>query len=205
MRRIRVALVSPEIHRLGGTERSYAEAVERWGSRFDLTIYSMRVDGVETGDARVRKVVDLPGPHLGRYVAWFLANRARRWSDVRSGPPPDVVASPGVNCLDADVIRVHAMFGRYWGDAKGRLGAGVDLGGGWVRMMHRAAYANLIRILESRLYRGPATLAALSPTRCPRDRADVRPATGKRGCDPRRGRRRHVQDRQASGGTTGGT
>ncbi len=69
MRRIRVALVSPEIHRLGGTERSYAEAVERWGSRFDLTIYSMRVDGVETGDARVRKVVDLPGPHLGRYVA----------------------------------------------------------------------------------------------------------------------------------------
>lgn len=163
MRRIRVALVSPEIHRLGGTERSSAEAVERWGDRFDLTIYSMRVDGVDTRDARVRKVVDLPGPHLGRYIGWFLANRARRWTDVRSGPAPDVVASPGVNCLDADVVRIHVLFGRYWGDAKGRLGTGAGWMDGRARMWHRATYANLIRILESRLYRGSAVLAALTP------------------------------------------
>ena len=43
MTRPDIWLVTPAIHRHGGTERCVAEEAERWARRFDLRIYSMEV------------------------------------------------------------------------------------------------------------------------------------------------------------------
>ena len=46
MPRPSIWLVTPELHRRGGTERAVAEQVGRWRSRFDLRVYAMSVEDI---------------------------------------------------------------------------------------------------------------------------------------------------------------
>lgn len=159
MSKIRVALVTPELHRLGGTERSLVEQVERWRDRFQLTIVSSRTADVDAGDARAVHIPAGPGPHLLRYCWWFVGNSAvRRWRsrDV------DLVVSPGINCLDADAIGVHILFGKYWERVRVRLAQERKALRTMPAAVHRSAYAQLIRRLERRVYSGPALLWSMS-------------------------------------------
>ena len=111
MTRLRVWVTTPELHRRGGTERSVAEQVERWASRFDVCVYATHAHAVP--NVIVRKLPSVAGPHLAKYAWWFPANTATRAMDSRD-TRPDVTASPGVNSLSADAIGVHIVFGKYW-------------------------------------------------------------------------------------------
>lgn len=162
MRRLKVWVVTPELHRLGGTERCLAEQVERWKDRFDLRLYTMRTVGVDLRGVPVRRIPWLPGPHLFRYIWWFVSNSVvRAWDAYRLGVP-DIVRSPGINCPDSEAVSVHIVFGKYWEHV--RAGAMKDLFA-WplaLRAAHRIVYWALIRRLERRVYTGPATIWALS-------------------------------------------
>ena len=104
MRRLKVWVATPELHRRGGTERCLAEQMERWRERFDLRLYTMRVQDVDLRGTVVRWIPRLPGPHLFRYVWWFVANTlVRAWDAGRLGRP-DVVHSTGINSADASVM-----------------------------------------------------------------------------------------------------
>ena len=162
MGRFKVWVVTPELHRRGGTERCLAEQVERWRERFDLRLYTMRAYGVNLDGVAVRRIPWLPGPHLFRYTWWFVANVLVRAWDARRLGPPDVVHSTGINCPDAQAMSVHMIFGKYWEHA-GR-GATVDL---WrprfaLRAAHRLVFWVLIRLLEQPIYSGPATVWGIS-------------------------------------------
>src|SRR5437588_7345779 len=162
MGRLKVWVVTPELHRRGGTERCLAEQVERWKERFDLRLYTMRAYGVDLEGIAVRRIPWLPGPHLFRYLWWFLVNTLVRAWDARHLGPPDVVHSTGVNCPDVQAISVHIIFGKYWKHA-GR-GAISEL---WrprfaTRAAHRLVYWTLIRLLEKAVYSGPATVWTIS-------------------------------------------
>ena len=157
--RVRVAVVTPELHRSGGTERSLCEQVLRWRTEFDLHVVTQRVDGVDLTAEELVRVRRVPGPHLVGYIWWMLANRlARRTLSSHSGV--DVTMSPGVNALDADAIGVHIIFAKYWdhvgGTRAGRSSATL------LRVVHRMLFLALFRALERWVYEGPALLWTMS-------------------------------------------
>ena len=161
-RRLRVWVVTPELHRHGGTERCLAEQVERWRDRFDLRLYTMRAKGVDLTGIPARRIPWLPGPHLLRYLWWYIANTlVRRWDALRLGAP-DVVHSPGVNCPDADAVSVHIVFGKYWERVADAARRSLVHQRTAVRAAHRTIYWWLARRLERAVYSGPATIWALS-------------------------------------------
>jgi glycosyltransferase involved in cell wall biosynthesis len=161
-RRLRVWVVTPELHRHGGTERCLAEQLERWRNRFDLRLYTMRADGVDLTGIAVRRIPWLPGPHLFRWIWWYGANTLLRRLDARRLGRPDVVYSPGVNCPDADVMSVHIVFGKYWERVRANLLGDLRRPAQALKALHRVLYLSLVRWLEGRTYRGPASLATRS-------------------------------------------
>src|SRR5947209_6627675 len=92
---LRLAVISPFLDRLHGTERCIVEQLERLAvhDEMQIHIYSQRVEGLH-GVVRYRhsaspgrifwhKVPRLPGPHLFGYVSWFIANHLLRFWDSR--------------------------------------------------------------------------------------------------------------------------
>ncbi len=109
--RTAIAVVSPFLDKHHGTERCVAEQIERLALDYEVHIYSHRVEEMDLSSIVWHHVPALPGPHLFAYGWWFLANQLWRWWDRQfRGFNPALVYSPGVNCFDADVISVHAVF-----------------------------------------------------------------------------------------------
>lgn len=165
----RVWIVTPEIHRSGGTERSVAEQVERWREHFTIRLYTMLAEDVDLDHVSVRLIPRPPGPHLLRYLWWFIANHALRWWDRGRLDAPDVTYSPGINCLDADAISVHIVFGRYWERVREGGLRTLSRPREVLVGLHRILYWNLLQLLERWVYTGRATLWALSQE----DAADI--------------------------------
>jgi glycosyltransferase involved in cell wall biosynthesis len=172
---LRLAVVSPFVDRCHGTERALAELLERFAYKehCEIHLYAQRVEGLalaqpgvvcsqDSGAIIWHKVPSIPGPHFLQFVAWLFLNsicRARdRWVH---GLRFDLVVSPGINCLDVDVVIVHALFHRLR-----ELAREEDLDGarsGLLRRLHRRAYYALLAGLERRIYTDPkVSLAAVS-------------------------------------------
>jgi UDP-glucose:(heptosyl)LPS alpha-1,3-glucosyltransferase len=166
---VRIAVVSPFVDKKHGTERAVAELSEHLASGVGhvVHVYSHRVEDVEfsstkesknkKGSIYWREVSSFPGPHLIQFVAWYWRNRrARRKDQKDAGEKFDIVFSAGINCSDANVILVHAVFQRL-----AELQASE---GGWgLRSIHRRIYYGLLCRLERKLYSDPRiALAAVS-------------------------------------------
>ena len=162
MRQFTVWVVTPELHRRGGTERCLAEQVERWRERFDLRLYTMRVQDVDLRGIVVRRIPRLPGPHLFRYIWWFVANTLVRAWDTRRLRGPDVVHSTGINCADASVMSVHIVFAKYWRSIRSPVMRDLRRPHLAPRTIHRVVFWGLLRALERFIYRGPASIWAIS-------------------------------------------
>ena len=162
-------MVSPFLDRQHGTERVVLEQIQRLADRGDteIHIYAQQLadlPGVlkyapgkqQSGRIFWHKVPALPGPHLFGYLWWFLANQIWRWRDGRHrNLVYDVVYSPGINALDADVIAVHIVFHEFYRRIHEHLrlaGSGLE---SWPRLIHRRLYYRLIMALERRVYRRP--------------------------------------------------
>src|SRR5437899_5095880 len=123
---VRLAVVSPFVDRRHGTERALAELLDRLAhdEHCEIHLYSQRVEDLAlahpgvtrsqgSGSITWHKVRSIPGPHLLRFLAWlFLNSLSRAWDRWIHGLRFDLVLSPGINCLDADVVFVHALFHR---------------------------------------------------------------------------------------------
>ncbi len=172
---MRLAVVSPFVDRRHGTERALAELLERLASKehCEIHLYAQRVDGLavaqpgvpraqESGAIFWHKIPSVPGPHLLRFLAWlFLNSVSRAWDRWFQGLRFDLVVSPGINCLDADVVIVHALFHRL--QELAREEAHDSAKPGFLRKLHRRAYYSLLARLERRTYTNPAvSLVAVS-------------------------------------------
>jgi glycosyltransferase involved in cell wall biosynthesis len=159
MNRPRIAVVTPFLDKRHGTERRVAEFIARLGDEFDFWIYSARVEDVDLGRVVWRRIPELPGPGLAKYVFWFLANRLMRWWDARfAARRADLVYSPGVNCLDAQVVTVHIVFAEFLRHVAPELELRRHSPRAWPRLLHRRIYYRLIAALERRVYSNPRTL-----------------------------------------------
>lgn len=163
MSRRRIAVVSPFIDKRHGTERRVAELVSRLANEYEFHIYSMRVEDIDIERVVWHRVPPLRAPHLIAYMWWFLANHVTRWRDKRHGIIPDLVYSPGINCLDADVISVHIVFRELRRRAARALRLSQNPLAAWPRILHRRLYYRLIAALEPLVYGRPGLcLAAVS-------------------------------------------
>lgn len=157
-----------------GTERCVAEQVERLSKNYDIHLYCQMVEDIagvmrskrfaqrkqekendnNLTDVIWHKVPSIPGPHILRYLWWFLANHLYRWWDRKiKGLKYDLVYTPGINCLDADVIIVHHVFAEYFKCVKEGLSLKISNMRSWLRLIHRYMYYKLIIALEKIIYR----------------------------------------------------
>jgi len=167
---VRIAAISPFVDRQHGTERALAELLDRLSTqhRDTIDLYAQTVSDLNCGPYPAARASDsgkiiwhpvssFAAPHLIRFLGWLLLNRwTRRRHERVSHTIPDVVFSPGINALDADLILVHAVFHRI-----AELQQSRNIGG--LRGLHRRLYYALICSLERRVYGDPrVTLAAIS-------------------------------------------
>jgi len=167
---LRTTVISPSVDRRHGTERAVAELIERLAAKYgdEVELYAQRVNDVGNlrrpgedvcagGKICWHQVGQFPGPLLLGFRGWlWLSRRAQAREVQRSGKKPDVIFSPGVNALDADVILVHAVFHRLAELQTARDHAGL-------RGLHRRLYYAMLCKLERRIYGDPSvTLAAVS-------------------------------------------
>jgi UDP-glucose:(heptosyl)LPS alpha-1,3-glucosyltransferase len=172
---LRLAVVSPFVDRRHGTERALAELLERLARQqhCEIHLYAQRVESLalaqpggsgsqNSGAILWHRVPAMPGPHLFRFLAWFFLNSTRRaWDRWIHGVRFHLVLSPGINCLDADVVIVHAIFHRL--HEIGRDEQVDSAKPGFFRSLHRRAYYALLARLERRIYTDPkVSLAAVS-------------------------------------------
>lgn len=149
----RIAVVSPFLDKQHGTERCIAEQVERLAAEYEIHIYSMRVDDLDSGKFILHRIPRLPGPHLFHYLWWFAANQLWRWRDRHfRGMRFDLVYSPGINCFDADAIAVHMVFAAFRRQVEGELRLRNNSLRSWPHLIHRRLYYRLIEALEGRIY-----------------------------------------------------
>jgi glycosyltransferase involved in cell wall biosynthesis len=156
---LRIAVVSPFVDRRHGTERAVAELVERLARIHgcEVHLYAQSVEDLALDDPGAsclsgsgavfwHKVPSVPGPLLLQFVCWLFLNGFRRWGDrAFRGLRFDCVFSPGINCLDANVILVHAVFHRLVELQTQSVVSGV-------RGVHRRLYYRLLRSIERRVY-----------------------------------------------------
>ena len=157
-RRPRLAVVSPFVDKHHGTERYVAEWVSRLADQFEIHVYSQNVEGLDPSRISWHKISKLPGPHILNYLWWFTCNQLRRgWDTSFAARPYDLTFSPGINCLDADVISVHIVFAELLRRNSSAAASEKPSTFGSVRWLHRQLYYRLIALLEKRIYANPET------------------------------------------------
>ena len=150
----RLAVVSPFLDKQHGTERCVAEQVERLARDYEVHVYSTRVKDVDPAAIVWHRIPALFGPYLLAYCWWFLANHLWRWWDQHvRGIHFDLIYTPGINCIDADVIAVHILFSELHSQVKNEVKLGLNPVSSWPRLVHRRLYYLLIISLERFIYR----------------------------------------------------
>jgi glycosyltransferase involved in cell wall biosynthesis len=172
---LRIAVVSPFVDRRHGTERALAELLERLalGNQCEIHLYAQRVEDLSmvrpnsipaggSGAIVWHKVPAVPGPHLLQFLAWLALNSfCRCWDRWVHGMRCDLVLSPGINCLNADVVIVHVVFHRLRELAREETSESARPG--FLRAIHRRTYYAFLTALEKRTYSNPrVSIAAVS-------------------------------------------
>jgi glycosyltransferase involved in cell wall biosynthesis len=158
LRHKRIAVVSPFLDKQHGTERCVAEQLERLSGDYEFEIYSTRVEGVDLSRIHWHRIPGASGPQLFRYAWWFVANHLSRWWNLRfRNGRYDLLYSPGINCLDADIVAVHIVFAELYRWMKYPMSLRRNPLGSWPRLIHRRLYYHLLMVLERIVYKSKKT------------------------------------------------
>lgn len=174
-----IAVFSPTLHDLGGTERATLEYIRHWSRHRQVTVYARHVDAVLPDGV---DVVTVRLPERPQVVGWlmFLMWAVRKASALRQASEA-IIFSPGVNLLGADLTVAHIYYRdrslsadmRHVEDGIPELVAAeraVSL-----RRIHRDLYSALVRTAERVHYRRSRFVFAVSPPQ-----ADVMASDGVR-------------------------
>lgn len=171
----RIAVVSPFLDKSHGTERCICEQIEHLARDYgyEIHIYSRQVEDVEgaqiykpgrsggAGTIWWHRTPDMLPPYVIRYSWWFMINQLYRWWDTRvAGLSYDAVYTPGINCLDADIISVHIIFAEFHRLVRRELQLQRNPIRVWHRLIHSWVYHQMIMALEGLVYTKNTTVFA---------------------------------------------
>ena len=176
---MRLAVVSPFVDRRHGTERALAELLARLVGIYncEVHLYSQRLEDLafqsNPGFSRANlpgiywhKIPSIPGPQLFQFLFWFYCNRvSRKWDQLFRGASFDLVVSPGINCADADVVIIHALFHRLRELAADNSNDSSSTKQNLLRRLHRRLYYSLLARLENKIYSDPRVALATVSSR----------------------------------------
>ncbi len=163
-RSLRLAVVTPDLHRTGGTERGLAELVAHLARDHSLCLFANRWEPDGTPGICFHPVPAIPGPGLARFFSFYwAATRAVRATGRKEGRY-DIVYSPGPNCAQVEVCTAWFCQARQQELlASGRLRPRPVRISEWLRLLHRRVYAASVTRLERRFYRSPHLQRVVSP------------------------------------------
>ncbi|OGF67034.1 MAG: hypothetical protein A2Y62_10795 [Candidatus Fischerbacteria bacterium RBG_13_37_8] len=167
----RIAVVTHFLDKQHGTERCVSEQVERLSSFYEIHIYAQNVEDVvvqRAGKHQAQnitypstnqkpliwhKIPTLHMPYFIEYLWWFIGNHLWRWWDrIFKGLHYDLIYSPGVNCLDADVIIVFHVFSEFYKCIRKELQFFKNPVRMWPVFLHRILCYRLFIFLEKIVY-----------------------------------------------------
>ena len=167
---MRIAVVTAELHRTGGTERGTAEVVARLSREHQICLFAHRWDPDGSPNICFHRVPVMPWPGLLRFLSFYwMASRAVDRAARRHGGF-DVVYSPGPNCRQVEVCT--AWFCQARQDEllrSGKLRPAAGSVSDWLRLAHRKIYATAVTRLERAFYRSPRLRAVVSPAQALKD------------------------------------
>jgi len=167
---LRIAVVTPELHRRGGTERGTAEVVARLAEEHNICLFAHRWEPDTAPNVCFHHVPVVPWPGLLRFVSFYWAATLTVGRAERAHGGFDVVYSPGPNCRQAEVVT--AWFCQARQDEllrSGRLRPAAATLSDWLRLVHRRVYAAMVTPLERRFYRSPRLRRVVSPAQVLKD------------------------------------
>jgi glycosyltransferase involved in cell wall biosynthesis len=153
VRRLRMAVVTPELHRTGGTERANAEFVANFAREHQVCLYAH----VWTPDPGVNVcfhyVPVMPWPGIARYLSFFGAASLAVWLGERRHGAYDGIYSPGANCRQVSVSTAWFCQARQLdlfrsGQHRPRPASVMD----WLKLGHRWSYAWIVAGVERHFY-----------------------------------------------------
>ncbi len=161
---LRIAVVTPDLHRTGGTERGAAELVARLVREHQVCLFAnyWEPDGVR--NLCYHHVPVFPWPGLARFYSFYAAATRAVDAAARQHGGFDVIYSPGPNCAQVEVCtawfcqaRQHALL------ASGQLRPRPVTAREWLQLVHRRIYALLVTRLERAFYHSAALQRVVSP------------------------------------------
>jgi len=154
--RRRIAVVSPEMHRRGGTERGNAEVMARLARTHSICLFAHHWEPDDTPDICFHRVPVIPWPGLIRFLSfYFFATRAvRRAARAHGGFA--AVYSPGANCAEVQVSTAWFCQARQLdlfrsGKHRPPPATAID----WLKLWHRWTYAWCVAQVERAFYALP--------------------------------------------------
>lgn len=155
-RSLRLAVVTPELHRTGGTERANSEVVARLAREHQVCLYAHRWVPDETPNICFHPVPVIPWPGLVRFLSFFAsASLAVRAGEKRHGGY-DGIYSPGANCRQVQVSTAWFCQARQLqlfrsGDHRPAPASAMD----WLKLAHRWTTAATLAKVERMFYHSP--------------------------------------------------
>ncbi|MCL4524205.1 MAG: glycosyltransferase family 4 protein [Acidobacteria bacterium] len=167
---MRIAVVTQELHRSGGTERGTAEVVARLAQEHQICLFAHRWDRENNSNICFHRVPVMPWPGLLRFLSFYwMASRAVDTAARRHGGF-DVIYSPGPNCRQVEVCT--AWFCQARQDEllrSGKLRPAAGSVSDWLRLLHRKIYAATVTRLERKFYKSPKLRSVVSPAQVLKD------------------------------------
>jgi glycosyltransferase involved in cell wall biosynthesis len=161
---MRIAVVTPDLHRTGGTERGLAELVTRLAQSHSVCLFASHWQPDGTPHLCFHRVPAIPAPGLARFFSFYwAATRAVRAAERAEGRY-DTIYSPGPNCAQVEVCTAWFCQARQRELlASGRLRPRPARLADWLRLLHRRIYAAGVTRLERRFYTSPRLQRVVSP------------------------------------------
>ena len=163
---MKIAIVTPSVHRRGGTEKCLAWLVEDLSRACEVTLYVGDLADTDVSRVRVRRLPMIGRPRLLRYVTFLAANSLVFVSRRLLGRPAfDAVIATGGDCFFCDIVYAHFCCAAWSAMLKDRK---IVLPARTLRQrlrnLHYRAFLTLAAVVEPIIYhrRGLRATAAVS-------------------------------------------
>jgi glycosyltransferase involved in cell wall biosynthesis len=163
---LRIAVVTPELHRMRGTERANAELVGNFAREHQVCLYAHHWEPDPGVNVCFHPVPVMPWPGLLSFLSFYGAASLAVWLGERHHGAYDAIYSPGANCQQVSVSTAWFCQARQLdlfrsGGHRPRPASVMD----WLKLGHRWSYAWVVAGVEKHFYQSPRLQRVIAQSR----------------------------------------